>query len=394
DGENRSSLSVTRSLGKKGYRVIVCGKEFRNISSVSRYCHKGYKVGDPNRNDNSYFNRVLEIILKENIEMVFPMSDSTICILNKNRNNVPQNAIIACPDDDKVEPIVNKYSLFRIAEANGILIPKTVFFGNRQEYFSKEPELPEFPLVIKPFKSRIPTANGSIPARVMYANHLKELNTLIKRGDTFDYPFLIQERILGPGTGLFTLFDKNKHIALFSHKRLREKPPSGGVSVLCESVSLDEEMVEASKTLLSIVEWTGVAMVEFKRDRRDGKVKLMEINGRFWGSLQLAIESGIDFPCLLIDYLGHKVPEQIIDKYRVGVRLKWILGTLDHLLIRLKNKNERLNLPEDSPSRTRAVVEFLKIKEKNTKFDVFDFHDLSPFLLECRDYLSDIIVSS
>ena len=201
------------------------------------------------------------------------------------------------------------------------------------------------------------------------------------------YPSMIQEKIIGPGTGLFTLYDKDRHLALFSHRRLREKPPSGGVSVLSESVPLDEEMVEAADRLLSAVGWTGVAMVEFKRDHRDGKAKLMEINGRFWGSLQLAIACGVDFPGLFLDYHQGKRPAETIRDYRVGHRLKWFLGTLDHLLIRLKHNRAALNLPPDAPSRIGALAEFLKIWGGDSSFDVFDQNDIGPFLFEARSYV-------
>ena len=159
---------------------------------------------------------------------------------------------------------------------------------------------------------------------------------------------MIQEKIIGPGTGLFTLYDTNRHLALFSHRRIREKPPSGGVSVVSESVPLDKEMVAAADKLLSAVGWTGVAMVEFKRDLKDGKAKLMEINGRFWGTLQLAVSSGVDFPVLLLEYLQGKPPADPIANYEIGHKLKWFLGTLDHLIIRLKNRDIDLNLPPNS----------------------------------------------
>ena len=53
------------------------------------------------------------------------------------------------------------------------------------------------------------------------------------------YPSLIQERIVGPGIGVFVLCDHGRLLAAFAHRRLREKPPSGGASVLCESVAVD-----------------------------------------------------------------------------------------------------------------------------------------------------------
>ena len=197
---------------------------------------------------------------------------------------------------------------------------------------------------------------------------------------------MIQERIEGPGTGLFTLFDRDRHLALFSHRRVREKPPSGGVSVVSQSVELDEEMVEHAKKLLSAVGWQGVAMVEFKRDNRDGQAKLMEINGRFWGTLQLAITCGVDFPGLYLDMLEGRVTEGVIRHFKIGHRVKWFLGTLDHLLIRLKSRDSELNLPPGYPSKWRAVVDFLHVWERNTSFDVFDRNDLQPFLFEARNY--------
>ena len=82
-----------------------------------------------------------------------------------------------------------------------------------------------------------------------------------------------------------------------------EKPPSGGVSVFSESVSLEDEMVLSAEKLLSAVGWTGVAMVEFKRDLKDGRAKLMEINGRFWGHSNWQFRPGLIFqPFLLITY--------------------------------------------------------------------------------------------
>ena len=205
------------------------------------------------------------------------------------------------------------------------------------------------------------------------------------------YPSLIQEKISGPGTGLFTLYDKNRHLAIFSHQRVREKPPSGGVSVVCQSVLPDEEMIDSADRLLSAVGFTGVAMVEFKRDVKDGRAKLMEINGRFWGSLQLAIACGIDFPGLYLDYLQGNLPEAASSNYKQGHKLKWFFGCLDHLIIRLKNNSSSLNLPDTEPTKWGAVVDFLKVLEKDSSFDVLNRRDMGPFFYEAGSYVKEAI---
>jgi predicted ATP-grasp superfamily ATP-dependent carboligase len=260
---------------------------------------------------------------------------------------------------------------------------------NRDDFLVKKNAVHQFPVVIKPAMSKIPIKDGFLSTGVRYAHDKAELEKLYETEPALDFPSMIQEKVIGPGTGLFTLFQNGRHLALFSHQRLREKPPSGGVSVVCESVALDEEMVEASKKLLAAVDWQGVAMVEFKRDIRDGHAKLMEINGRFWGSLQLAIASGVDFPVLFLHMLTQSAQKRgADDNYRIGLRMKWFLGTLDYLLIRFHTKDSALDLPPGSGSKAKALYEFLKLAEKGTVFDVIDRKDIGPFCNEIQYYLS------
>ncbi len=387
DGENRSALAVTRSLGKRGCRVVVTGRDVRTLASSSRHCSLGLGAPDPMRHGSEYVSAIGDAVVRESIDIVFPLTEQSISLLNEARERFPRGTLLACPSAEKMRAISDKSALFRLAGALGVAIPETLHLDGPDDLASVLGQIDRYPVVVKPSLSKIPISDGFICAGVGYAGSREELERLYETSPALRYPSMIQERIVGEGTGLFTLYGGNAHLALFSHRRLREKPPSGGVSVVSESVPLDREMVEASDRLLSAVEWDGVAMVEFKRDRRDGKAKLMEINGRFWGSLQLAIACGVDFPSLLLDHITGKAPSAVVGSYRVGHRLKWLLGSLDHLLIRLANSDLALNLPPGSPPRWRAVLEFLKIREKNMSFDVFDSKDPGPFWFEGRSYL-------
>ncbi len=390
DGENRAALAVTRSLGRKGCRVVVGGRA-KSISSASKYCAKAYNLPSPMMDEQQYLHSVLSLVHDENIGVVFPMTEPTVHILSKNRHEFPKGVLIAAPEWDKIMIAYNKVEVFRLAEDLGVRIPSTIFINDREDFIAKEHQCTNFPVVVKPGMSRIHTGAGFIAAGVSYANSPEELRACYEHSDALNYPSMIQEKIIGPGTGLFTLFDRDRHLALFSHRRLREKPPSGGVSVVSESVPLDPEMVDASARLLSSIGWKGVAMVEFKRDLRDGRPKLMEINGRFWGSLQLAISCGVDFPALLLDYVQGKRPATVEGAYETGHKLKWFLGTLDHLIIRLKNDDASLNLPTGSPSKFRCFMDFLKVWEKNTSFDVIDKDDIRPFTSELREYIRSLV---
>ena len=192
-------------------------------------------------------------------------------------------------------------------------------------------------------------------------------------GQTSPFP-MIQEYIPGEGRGIFVLMNRGRLRAVFGHRRLREKRPSGGVSVLSESAAVDPKLLEDAERVLEALKWHGVAMVEFKRDARDGVSKLFEINGRFWGSLQLAVDAGVDFPTLLYR-LAVEGDEEPVLTYDVGLQLRWWLRDLDWLVLRLREKN-------DMAKRRRAIAEFLRSAGRTTRAEVLRRDDPAPAGLE------------
>ena len=126
-------------------------------------------------------------------------------------------------------------------------------------------------------------------------------------------------------------------------------------------------------------------MVEYKVDAATGTPYLMEINGRFWGSLQLAIDAGVDFPALLVDCaLG--APADVAPTPRPGVRGRWWWGDVDHLLARLRRSPAQLSLPPGAPSRARAALAFLAIGPA-VRDAVLRVSDPVPFVLETVQWL-------
>lgn len=393
DGENRSALAVTRSLGRNGCKVFVSGVGRENISACSKYCRKAFKAPDPMNNGENYSKAITEIASRENIDIVFPMTEQSIYCLNKARGQFGKQIILACAPCEKMEAVSNKYRLFQLAEKLGVAVPETIYVADIDDFYRIKNVITDFPVVVKPAFSKIDDGERMISAGVMYAADQGELSRLYETRPELQHHSMIQELIVGEGTGLFTLFDHDRHLVLFSHRRLLEKPPSGGVSVLSESVPLDGEMVEAAGKLLSAVSWQGIAMVEFKRDKRDGRAKLMEINGRFWGSLQLAVSSGTDFPALCLDYYLGRKPASLLSDYTVGHRLKWFYGILDHLVIRLRKGESSINLPPESPTRWQVVKELLKNGDGRTSSDVYDPKDIQPFISESKTYLKNFLYS-
>jgi predicted ATP-grasp superfamily ATP-dependent carboligase len=252
----------------------------------------------------------------------------------------------------------------------------------------------EYPAVVKPIRSRFPTRDGWLCTSVHYAYSKDELQRLYRSTEYLaSYPSLIQERVIGPGMGAFFLFDRGKVVAEFAHRRLREKPPSGGASVLCESAVVDPSLRKFAVSVLGSISWHGVAMMEYKQDRRTGDFFLMEVNGRFWGSLQLAIDAGVDFPHLLCELALGRKPTKA-PAYSGGVKSRWLLGDLDHLLLRLCKTNRQLQIPESAPSRIRTLIDFFESAGRDLYHEILSGKDPAPFLYELRQSARGLFASA
>lgn len=379
DGGSRAALAITRSLGKKGHVVFVGEEHEPSLASCSRFCRTAIRYPDPKRDSAAFIDAIAIVVDRYEIDLVLPVTDICVLPICEHRERFAHRAVVPFADYEAVKFAADKRRLSKLATSLGIPNPSSIILTNRNA--ATHTESLGFPVVIKPSRSRIPLDQGWLETSVDYAFSASELEAKLEALRPGVFPVLLQERIVGPGIGLFYCYDNGRCIASFAHRRLREKPPSGGVSVLRESVTPPPEADRFGRLLLDHLRWHGVAMVEFKLDERDKTPKLMEINGRFWGSLQLAIDAGVDFPALLV---ASSMQEPVIPvtDFRVGVRSRWLLGELDLLLMFLSKSGAELKLPQDHPSRLRSILQILKPFYRNQHLEVLRLKDLKPWFHE------------
>jgi predicted ATP-grasp superfamily ATP-dependent carboligase len=156
---------------------------------------------------------------------------------------------------------------------------------------------------------------------------------------------------------------------MFQHRRLREKPATGGISVYCESMAVTPQLGDYATRLLRDMNWEGPAMVEFKWDSSNQRATLIEVNGRFWGSLPLALHAGVDFPA---EYLrcvldpSHR-PQQ--PAYVAGLRCRSLWHDAAALLETWRTGNR---------PRVRATAGFLQAFSLANRGYVWDWSDQRP----------------
>jgi len=379
DANQRSALATVRSLGRQGLFVAAADSGTAPLAGTSRYCRLTLRYPDPNREPRAFVAAVAAMVAEHGFDLVLPMTDvTTMLLVDKAASLAP--ARLGCASHLAYESLTDKSALVSRAQSLGMLVPKTIVARSPAE-IAKAADTFGYPFVIKPGRSKYMRGESLASTGVRVVHSAGELEQVVPTLSWLgEIPCLAQEFIPGHGAGVFCLMDGTKAVAWFAHRRIREKPPGGGVSVLSESAPLDPTLQESARQLLTSVGWFGPAMVEYRIDPQ-GKAYLMEVNGRFWGSLQLAIDSGIDFPWLLCQVLSGpdmRVPTPSASR----ARMRWLLGDLDRLIILLRDRSY------SSSAKLRNVAGFIATCfDLSCKQEIFRWRDPAPALKELRQWL-------
>ena len=380
DGEQRASLAAVRSLGRAGYECHVVSATGRSLTGASRYAAREHRLADPLTEPETFGGGLERLVAEREIAVILPVTDASLFALLPRRERLAP-ARLPWPALEVVRAVADKPLVMEMAVRVGIGVPRQVVLQSQGAVAALAGDEITFPLIVKPARSVVDGPTGRMKIGVRFVDDRAGLERALLPLPEAAYPVMLQQRVVGPGIGVFLLVWQGQTRAVFSHRRLREKPPSGGISVYRESIAADPGLVAKSRSLLDAFGWEGVAMVEYKVDAATGVPYLMEINGRFWGSLQLAVDAGVDFPRLLVDLaLGHDPGPP--PGYRPGVRSRWWWGDVDHLLARLRRSRAELSLPPDAPSLGRAVAEFLVPWRPGDRSEILRLSDPLPSFRE------------
>ena len=161
-----------------------------------------------------------------------------------------QDISIPFPDIVTLNSLADKCSLMALAESLDIPIPKTRHLNNTSMLSAASEDL-DYPIILKPGMSWLNSKGKWFRSSVRSVRSRSEAEDIVTADPAFSAgPFLIQEYVEGKGQGVFALYDHGEPLAFFSHKRLREKPPSGGVSVLSESVPAVPALLSYARRVL------------------------------------------------------------------------------------------------------------------------------------------------
>jgi biotin carboxylase len=247
------------------------------------------------------------------------MDDYTTVAICDRRARIEDIVAIAVPPADALASTRDKLATIRLAEEVGVETPATRCPKDAAEVEALATEV-SYPCVLKPRRGL-----GGFGMRVVGTpRDLVEAYATRPVGKdlVFDYDsVLIQEFVPGEVHDVCVLFRHGEPRTALTQRRLVMYPRSGGGGILNET-TCEPELAERAYRLLGALGWHGPAQVEFKVDAPTGRVWLMEINGRFWGALALAVAAGLDFPRMTARMAIDGDVEPAFS-YAVGKRYRW-----------------------------------------------------------------------
>ena len=286
DGHYKHALGIVRALAPH-HEVLVAAPRRLAMAAVSRHA-AGRFVAPPSADHPRFLAWLDREVPRRRIEQVMPVSAAACELLASHTDRWPGTRIVL-PSPDRMAQALDKRSTMAVAASVGIAVPRTAE-PDSLEGLQRAAEEVSFPLVLK--------ARLEGPSGVAYVDRPEDLRAAVEgwmtQNGSARLP-LVQQRIVGPAFGVFATYQLGHCRRIMAHRRIREFPPTGGESSCCE-LATDPDAIDAGRRLLDALAWHGVAMVELKRHEADGRLYLMEVNPKFWGSLDLALAAGADFP--------------------------------------------------------------------------------------------------
>lgn len=392
--DQHQGLAVIRGLGLAGIPVVAASGYRWNVGFASRFATAKACYTPPTVDAARFVDDVLAIARYHHVGMIMPAVESTLVALDARRELVEEVCTFAAPATATLDWVIDKSRTLQLAQSVQVPAPVTVIADDIAEALYQATQL-TFPLALKPRGNALHRATPHhLDFKVKYVRTLDELRQVLEHfRDAGTLP-LIQEYVGGQGICVSALFNGDRAVALLPYARVREVPLTGGVSVLRETLPLDERLRDYTVRLLAALNWRGIAMVEFKYDAQQDRLVLMEINGRFQASTALSLDAGINLPELTWRlHAGLPLPEQP-PAWRIGVRERWLRGDTRALFAHLAGVTVNEAAPAARaalPGRLRAIRNYLADFRPGVRYDEFKWYDPLPGLMEIAQWFRPLL---
>lgn len=328
NAHERSAQGAWRSLERAGIQVILSttAKGLRSMDDKEKIelhpCPEAEFV--------DFKNWLLKKLDSDDTLLILPINEAIVFACDELRSeHVATAPRFIMPSSTSLKYALSKFNATKVAIKANIKTPETYFIKEASSDIINLPSKQlQYPLILK-WDNALNTDKYEKGSLRVVSNNI-ELEDSIAELAPLNCGIILQEMVAGHGVGAFFLRQNGKIILRFAHRRLHEVPWTGGVSAYCES-SNDQEVLAEGERLLEAINYEGLAMVEFRKET--GKPpSFLEINGRLWGSLGLALRAGADFPRAMVEYHCHQ--KTVVGQPNLRKKVRWHEPGFDMMYLR------------------------------------------------------------
>lgn len=331
-GLTAPGLALARSLGRAGVDVIGVSTAEDPPAAHSRLFgfRRAPSIGDPARLLGFYL--ALADELRRPI-VLLPTGDQSVRFISAHRQELDPHFRYLLPTAEELDRITSKRRFSQLATEAGLPLPRTVLPAGREE-LEKVSQTLRFPCIVKPeftdlWRTHAAREAGLGKTKAVPAADALELLARYEELALVDSALVVQEMVVGPDENhldYHALVDQTGQLlAEFAGRKLRLTPPHFGAGSYVESIDAREVATEG-RLVLERLGFRGMANMNFKRDERDGRLFLLELNPRFSNWTGLDISCGVDFAYLYFMACAGEGCEAPAP-YRLGKR--WVDFTAD-----------------------------------------------------------------
>jgi predicted ATP-grasp superfamily ATP-dependent carboligase len=308
-------LAAVRALRAAGYAPWIATDQPGTYAARSRATAGTVSVPSPHLDTERFTRGLAAAAVRLSVAAVLPSAETHFFALAGREADFPGIAL-GTPPPESVEQATNKDLLPELAEAAGLRTPPTVKVmrgdgGAMGTFFG-------FPAIVKPLRSRIQNPDGTVSAySARYVCTEREAEEALEALP--DREGLVQPYIPGQLASVSGVSWGGKLVCALHQVSIRIWPVDTGISSYAETVPPDVQLERGVGRLLRAIDWSGLFQAQFIRTPH-GERYLIDLNPRIYGSLALAIATGLNLPGIWVDLLLGRRPK--VDGYRVGVRFR------------------------------------------------------------------------
>jgi predicted ATP-grasp superfamily ATP-dependent carboligase len=271
----------------------------------------------------------------------------------------------------------DKGEFMRLAVAEGLPVPRTWVIDGAADLDRAAGEI-DGPVIIKlrdSFASRglWTSAQGGKAFRAEFLRHYPEVAAGAPA------PAIVQERIQGKVHDVTALWHEGREIASLSQLRELTDWLDGGSGIVNVTNDLPQ-LRDASRKLLSRLQWDGPLQLEWLEEEGTGRFLLLEANPKFWGTTQLSISAGLDYPAWWVGL--HEGVQPQVPSYRRDLMLRWLV----------KEIRTVLTVPSDRARLREEVRKFFDRFRHRPRISDVDWRDPLPSLNDWLMLLVDLFL--